>query len=758
MGRIQIVYSPDENVSGRTNHPGKQVVDPRTGRVIKVKRETPDDYLNVLKPVKGPKRMEFNPYLPKTLTPKGYAKYKLMMSVASKQYETLVKRLKTERTLWEDPDFPANDYAIGNIPSFKEKIEWKRPHEINPNAKFFAGGASRFDIEQGALGDCWLLAVVASISGYPQLFDQVVPKDQELKGPDYVGVIRFRFWNFGHWVEVLIDDRLPVRQGRNTLTFMHSSDPTEFWSALLEKAYAKLNGCYAHLSGGTQSEAMEDLTGGICLSIELNQKERPQDLVEQLKIYAQRCCLMGCSIDSSVMEQKMDNGLIAGHAYSLTGVYPVNYRGRTQWLMRLRNPWGDSHEWKGAWCDGSPQWREISEQEKKNINLSFTADGEFWMSYEDFVTCFTRVEVCHLGLESLEYNENFRGKRRLDEAIFSGQWQRNVNAGGCINNRSTFWTNPQFRITVEDPDPDDDDNKCSVLIGLMQKDIRKKVGADFQPMGFMVYNAPDDLNTLLSRAQLLTKSPIAKSQFINTREVTAQFRVPPGSYVIIPSTFDPNIEANFVLRVFSQTSITEQELDEDNTNKGLPDDVIEALKLEDTLLDEDQEIEKKFMALRDPKTKAINAVKLGELLNNSTLQDIPNFQGFNKELCRSMVASVDNNLTGQVELNEFMDLWIQAKGWKHIFIKHDVDESGYFSAYEFREALNDAGYHVSNRLINAIINRYQDPGTDKISFEDFMLCMVRLKTAFETIEAHPKNLEGTSLFSAEDYLRFSVYI
>ncbi|VDO88780.1 unnamed protein product [Schistosoma curassoni] len=73
------------------------------------------------------------------------------MSVASKQYETLVKRLKTERTLWEDPDFPANDYAIGNIPNFREKIEWKRPHEINPNAKFFAGGASRFDIEQGAL-------------------------------------------------------------------------------------------------------------------------------------------------------------------------------------------------------------------------------------------------------------------------------------------------------------------------------------------------------------------------------------------------------------------------------------------------------------------------------------------------------------------------------------------------------------------------------------------------------------------------------
>ncbi|CAH8471548.1 unnamed protein product [Heterobilharzia americana] len=758
MGRIQIVYAQDDSVAGRITHPGKQVIDQRTGKVIKVRRETPDDYLEVLKPVKGPKRMEFNPNLPKTLTPKGYAKLKIMMSVASKQYEALTRQLKAERRLWEDPDFPAHSSSIGDMKEFREQLEWKRPREINPKATFFAAGASRFDVEQGALGDCWLLAVVASIAGYPQLFDHVVPKNQVLQGPDYVGVIRFRFWRFGQWVEVLVDDRLPVRRGRNSLAFMHSNDPTEFWSALLEKAYAKLNGCYAHLSGGTQSEAMEDLTGGICESLELNEKERPRDLLNQLKVYAQRCCLMGCSIDSTVVEQRLDNGLIAGHAYSLTGVYPVSYRGGLQWLMRLRNPWGDSHEWKGAWCDGSPHWREITEEEKRKIHLNFREDGEFWMSYEDFVTCFSRVEVCHLGLESLEYDQDFRGKRRLDEAIFSGQWQRNVNAGGCINNRSTYWTNPQFRITVQDPDTDDNDLKSTVIIGLMQKDVRKKLGAEYQPIGFMVYNAPEDQTALLTRAQLLTKSPIAKSQFINTREVTAQFRVPPGAYVIIPSTFDPDIEANFILRVLSQVPMLQEELDDDNTNQGLPEDVIEAVKLEDTLLEEDQEIERKFLAIRDPKTLAIDAVKMGELLNNSTLQDIPHFQGFNKELCRSMVASVDNNLTGLVELNEFMDLWIQAKGWKHIFLKHDIDQSGFFNAYEFREALNDAGFHVSNRLFNAIVHRYQEPGTNHISFEDFMLCMVRLKTAFETTEAHPKNLEGTSLFNNEDYLRFSVYI
>lgn len=70
---------------------------------------------------------------------------------------------------------------------------------------------------------------------------------------------------YGKWVEIRVDDRLPTKGDRPA--YMHCAQPDVFWSALLEKAYAKLYGGYYFLKNGTVGRALQDLTGAVVQSV-----------------------------------------------------------------------------------------------------------------------------------------------------------------------------------------------------------------------------------------------------------------------------------------------------------------------------------------------------------------------------------------------------------------------------------------------------------------------------------------------------------
>lgn len=55
----------------------------------------------------------------------------------------------------------------------------------------------------------------------------------------------------------------------------------------------------------------------------------------------------------------------------------------------------------------------------------------------------------------------------------------------------TFWINPQYRLTLEEEDDDPDDNQegCSFILSLMQKNRRKQKakGQGVLTIGFALY-------------------------------------------------------------------------------------------------------------------------------------------------------------------------------------------------------------------------------------------------------------------------------
>lgn len=55
----------------------------------------------------------------------------------------------------------------------------------------------------------------------------------------------------------------------------------------------------------------------------------------------------------------------------------------------------------------------------------------------------------------------------------------------------------------------------------------------------------------------------ASGPYINSREVTKRFRVEPGNYLIIPSTYDPDRDCEFMLRIFTEENIEASSLEQD---------------------------------------------------------------------------------------------------------------------------------------------------------------------------------------------------
>uniref|UniRef100_A0A4W6BX84 Calpain 1, (mu/I) large subunit a n=1 Tax=Lates calcarifer TaxID=8187 RepID=A0A4W6BX84_LATCA len=643
---------------------------------------------------------------------------------ANQDYEALKQECVESGCLFEDPCFPAEPPSLGfkELAPYSSKtrdVEWMRPTELTDDPQFIVGGATRTDICQGALGDCWLLAAIASLTLNEKLLHRVVPHGQSFQD-DYAGIFHFQFWQFGEWVDVVIDDRLPVKD--RELMFVHSAEGNEFWSALLEKAYAKLNGSYEALSGGSTTEGFEDFTGGVSEMYEL--RRAPRDLYRIIGKALERGSLLGCSIDITSafdMEAVTFRKLVKGHAYSVTGLKEVDFRGNMERLIRVRNPWGQV-EWTGAWSDNSPEWDEIDHSEREDLHLKME-DGEFWMSFTDFTRQFSRLEICNLTPDALS-DESLNHWNTMK---FYGTWRRGSTAGGCRNHPNTFWINPQYKITLleEDDDPEDDEVACSFLVALMQKDRRRyrRHGQDMHTIGFALYEVRTYRgcqNVHLKKKFFLTHSSCARSEtFINLREVSTRLRLPPGEYLIVPSTFEPGKEADFVLRVF-----TEKQSETEYVT---------------FICDKWESHTKMFCSFRELDDEI--SADLGEDMSVIAISDKDlKTDGFSMESCRTMVNLMDKDGSARLGLVEFQILWNKIRKWLVIFRQFDLDKSGAMSSYEMRLAVEAAGFKLNNRLNQILVARYAE--NEMIDFDNFICCLVKLEAMFRSFQEFNKEGSG----------------
>jgi len=476
-------------------------------------------------------------------------------------YSKLRKHHQDLGVPWTDASFPANDSSIG-LNKAKELVgvEWRRATDLCINPRLVKDGIGRHDVIQGKLGNCWFVAAASVLAGVYKLWERVLPdyEDQEWdndKTDKYSGVFRFRFWRFGQWTEVLVDDLIPTREGLPIFTY--SRDIGEYWGALLEKAYAKLHGSYEALDGGNLSDALVDFTGGVAELILLQTEngvnnfkddDARLDLFSRISKEVEEHALVCCAIRSSGGGvERTEQGLVRGHAYGITALkrVPIGSSGLTAFfkgrdkisLVRLRNPWGEK-EWTGPFSDKSAEWKTISERQREKIGLVTEDDGEFWMSWDDFVVWFTDLSINHLINTSLfSFTKTWKQFKKI------GCWVRPNRAGGCVNHKETFLNNPQYRFDVTGKEEEE------IIIQLTQKDFgstfidRKKL-----VIGVQLLRVEGNRKYRVHEAQ--TGSEVDSSDYIRSRHIFFKTKLKAGRYVVLPTTFNPGEEGEFLLRLF----------------------------------------------------------------------------------------------------------------------------------------------------------------------------------------------------------------
>ncbi|XP_048364454.1 calpain-13 [Sphaerodactylus townsendi] len=626
---------------------------------------------------------------------------------------------------FEDDTFPALISSIGPHLLSEDKlhqIQWMRPTDILENPKLIVDGVSRFDILQGEIGDCWFLAALGSLTLQQRFLENVLPKDQDFKH-NYAGIFHFRFWHFGDWMDVVIDDRLPFLNG--SYLSVHPRNTNEFWPSLLEKAYAKLRGSYQNLHWGYISDALVDFTGGVQVSFDLR---RPSSHLHKIiKAAVTTGCLIGCTTPGmqSTGNIELKNGIVLGHAYTVTWAAEVPYKDRKECLIRIWNPWGRG-EWRGPWSDGSVEWDRVPAEYKNYLHQNKN-DGEFWLSHQDFIDNFSSVCICNNVPTFLNYGQYKNEIWSLDMHII--QWPQGSFARG---NSGHLFRIAEYPIQV--PEPDLKINNA--VISLMQKSPNNARNSQLLPIGFV-----------LSTGE--TRSQEINTGFQQAREIVNYFSLNPGNYTVIPATSQEGQESEFLLRIFQRTQNNNRESDA-NLNPVVQKDM--------PRWNRDNSYEEVFQRYAY-QSSYLDASQLQRILNDVFLKDLMASLGsgdrFSFDSCRSLLALMDFHANGRLILQEFEPLWKYLNKYKDIFRWEDKNKSGFLDISSLRRVIQVAGLSFDEKFLQLMTVRYGDSSM-RLSFPDFACCMIRLETmakAFRNLSANGRQIS----FSENQWMTIIMY-
>lgn len=322
-------------------------------------------------------------------------------------------------------------FPLGAIDS--KPTQWLRPIQVRDDITIQYGAGAPWkiirdsvrpdDVRQGAVGNCWFVGALTILARQkPDFIHKLIPFNPEYN--EY-GAYLVRLCKDGQWTNVIVDDNLPCT--RNKTLCYTTAARRQLWVPLIEKAAAKLSGCYEGMHAGTLCEAFGLLTG-FATERELLKPDISIDDTEVLWARVVSAHSAGFLIGLACSEKPRGNnsgsankpaktmkdlhqaGLQAPHAYILLDTRELPISGER--LIQLGNPWGDRSPgtWKGPWGKSSMEFKEAVRQgQLPRPSNEVNPNGDFWMSWSDVLEHFATIEICRAADSELVHEIRVRG-------------------------------------------------------------------------------------------------------------------------------------------------------------------------------------------------------------------------------------------------------------------------------------------------------------------------------------------------------------
>ena len=259
------------------------------------------------------------------------------------------------------------------------------------------------------MGFCYFLSSLASLIKYQKFLSQIF-LTKKINNQCYYEIVLFIN---GEFQIIIIDDFIPFIKNKNKPYFSRPNN-NEIWVILLEKAWAKINGGYSKIIEGWPSEVLSCITGfNTSFLINDDYSEEEDTLFYTLDNFLNKTdslLLVTTKSEQKKIDKEMEEkNLIKSHTYILEGVVILYTKNQNKVkLLKISNPWG-YREWTGDYSDKSVLWENFSDEIKKKYFDKEKKKNIFFISIEDFLKYFIRIDICLMifNCEGYCFKRNF---------------------------------------------------------------------------------------------------------------------------------------------------------------------------------------------------------------------------------------------------------------------------------------------------------------------------------------------------------------